>query len=242
MTSVTATSNFPNHFQRESLNLVNRLLPLSSSAFYLVGPDMQHRGVVLRNLDVAAERDYVANFAELDPLNPALFAGTDVRVACLDEQLCESDLLASRYYLEFMKPLAHRHVADMFLRRDDEIVAVLSMLREQSLGPFSRSELALLRDLQPFLQYALNTVYLPRRHQQRQAAREALALTDRELDVLELIVAGASNKQIARELGLTLATVKTHIQHIFQKAGVSSRTALSARVLAEPVAMDSSSF
>ena len=40
---------------------------------------------------------------------------------------------------------------------------------------------------------------------------------------------------IARELGLSLATVKTHIQHIFHKAEVSSRTALSARVLGDTV-------
>jgi DNA-binding CsgD family transcriptional regulator len=225
------SSNFPTRFQRESLNLVARLLPLSSSAFYLVGPDMQHRGVVLRNLDAAAERKYVDTFAELDPLNPALFAATAVRVAAIDEQLPEAELLASRYYLEFMAPLGHRHVADMFLRRGGDIVAVLSMLREPALGSFSARELALLRELQPFLEYTLNSVYLPKRLQQRAAARNAFALTERELDVLELLVAGASNKLIARELGLSLATVKTHVSHIFRKAGATSRTELSARVL-----------
>jgi DNA-binding NarL/FixJ family response regulator len=46
-------------------------------------------------------------------------------------------------------------------------------------------------------------------------------------------VSGASNKLIARELSLSLATVKTHLQHIFQKMAVSSRTALSAGVLGE---------
>jgi hypothetical protein len=40
---------------------------------------MQHRGVVLRNLDAATERNYVDTFADLGPLNPALFAGTDGR-------------------------------------------------------------------------------------------------------------------------------------------------------------------
>lgn len=225
------SSNFPTRFQQESLNLVARLLPLSSSAFYLVGPDMQHRGVVLRNLDAAAERKYVDTFAALDPLNPALFAGTDVRVAAIDERVDEAQLLASRYYREFMAPLGHRHVADLFLRREGHIVAVLSMLREPSLGPFSEGELTLLRELQPFLEYTLNSVYLPKRLQQRAAAREAFALTDRELDVLELLVAGASNKLIARDLDLSLATVKTHIRHIFQKAGAASRTELSARVL-----------
>jgi DNA-binding CsgD family transcriptional regulator len=227
------SGEFPNRFQRESLNLVNGLLKLSSSAFYLVGPDMRHRGVVLRDMEPELERLYETRFRELDPLNPALFAHGDQSVVCLDEQLDEAELLRSDYYLEFMAPNSQRHVTDMFFRREGDIVAVLTMLRDESGGPFSVQELALLRKLQPFLEYTLNTVYLPKRTLQRRSAAERFSLTGREVDVLELIVAGTNNKLIARELGLGLATVKTHIQHIFQKVGVSSRTELSAKILGD---------
>lgn len=231
MTQIATSENHPTRFQREGLDLVNNLVPLSSSGFYLVNADMQHRGVVLRNIEPAAERSYLRNFQVLDPLNPALFTGTDTRVACIDEQLSESELLASAYYREFMQPMHHRHVADMFLRRGDDIIAVLTMLRTAALGAFTDNELALLRKLQPFLEFALNTVYLPRRYRERESVQQLYGLTDRELDVVELIVAGASNKLIASELNLSLATVKTHLQHVFQKVGVSSRTAVSAIVL-----------
>jgi DNA-binding CsgD family transcriptional regulator len=231
MTNLSLSENFPNGFQREALDLVNGLLPLTSSGFYLVGPDMRHSGVVFRNLDLAVERDYSQKYRELDPLNPALFAQTEERVVCIDEQLSEAELLDSAYYREFMQPLKHRHVADMFLRRDQDIVAVLTMLREAALGPFTDTELSLAGQLQPFIQYSLNTVYLPKRYRERDSVQKTYQLTDRELDVLELIVAGASNKVIARQLALSLATVKTHIQHIFRKAQVVSRTELSALVL-----------
>jgi DNA-binding CsgD family transcriptional regulator len=233
MSRNSISENFPNHFQRESLNLINNLVPLSSSGFYLVGPDMRHRGVVFRNLDAAVERDYAENYRDHDPLNPALFAQTEDRVVCIDEQLPEPELLSSLYYREFMQPLKHRHVADMFFRYDGDIISVLTMLREASLGHFSQQELTLLRRLQPFLEYTLNTVYLPKRYRERESIQASFKLTDRELDVVELIVAGASNKIIARELALSLATVKTHIQHIFHKVEVPSRTALSVRVLAD---------
>jgi DNA-binding NarL/FixJ family response regulator len=49
-------------------------------------------------------------------------------------------------------------------------------------------------------------------------------LTPRELDVLRLIAAGLSNKQIAARLSVTVATVKTHLEHILQKMQVSDRT------------------
>ena len=233
MTDRNISDSFPTHFQRESLDLLNKLLPLDSSAFYLVVADMRDRGVVIRNMPPDTEQDYQDNFRDLDPLNPALFTQSDTRVACIDEQMGEAELMASPYYLGFKVPLGHRHVADRFFRRGEDIVAVLTMLRGITRGPFTDAELDLVRKLQPFLEYTLNTVYLPRRYRQRDRVREKYSLTDRELDVVELIVSGASNKSIARELDLSLATVKTHIQHIFQKAEVPSRTALSARVLGD---------
>ena len=50
------------------------------------------------------------------------------------------------------------------------------------------------------------------------------ALSEREVEVLKLVAKGAANKEIAAELAITESTVKTHIQTIFQKLGVSDRT------------------
>ena len=49
-------------------------------------------------------------------------------------------------------------------------------------------------------------------------------LTERETEVLRLLATGASNKEMARELFVTEATVKTHLAHIFTKLGVDSRS------------------
>jgi DNA-binding NarL/FixJ family response regulator len=49
-------------------------------------------------------------------------------------------------------------------------------------------------------------------------------LTHRELDVLEQIVRGKSNKEIATELEISEATVKTHINSLLGKLGVTDRT------------------
>jgi two-component system NarL family response regulator len=50
------------------------------------------------------------------------------------------------------------------------------------------------------------------------------ALTAREIDVLRLIVAGNSNREIATLLYISEGTVKTHVNHILMKLGVSDRT------------------
>ena len=54
-------------------------------------------------------------------------------------------------------------------------------------------------------------------------------LTDRELDVLQCVAQGQTNPQIARTLLISMGTVKTHIQHIIAKLGVSDRTQAAVR-------------
>jgi DNA-binding NarL/FixJ family response regulator len=59
---------------------------------------------------------------------------------------------------------------------------------------------------------------------QRQTARSGTVLTDRELEVLDLLRAGLANKEIASRLGITVKTVKAHLTSLFQKIGVMDRT------------------
>lgn len=56
-------------------------------------------------------------------------------------------------------------------------------------------------------------------------------LTGRELEVLELIVKGRSNKEIASTLKISEATVKSHINNILGKLGVSDRTQAATTAL-----------
>ncbi|MGI5487960.1 response regulator [Microtetraspora malaysiensis] len=51
------------------------------------------------------------------------------------------------------------------------------------------------------------------------------ALSAREVEILELLAGGAGNREIARRLFITEATVKTHLVHIYGKLGVDTRTA-----------------
>lgn len=60
---------------------------------------------------------------------------------------------------------------------------------------------------------------------------DAPALTPREQEILHLIAAGKSLPQIAKELYLGLTTVKTHVQHLYEKLGVSDRAAAVASAM-----------
>lgn len=67
----------------------------------------------------------------------------------------------------------------------------------------------------------------------------ASGLTDRELAVLKLLADGLHNKQVARELGISLRTVERHCDNIYDKLGVGSRTeavvwAISSKLVSVP--------
>ncbi|MEO0352303.1 MAG: response regulator transcription factor [Cyanobacteria bacterium P01_A01_bin.15] len=60
---------------------------------------------------------------------------------------------------------------------------------------------------------------------------ETYPLTDRELEILELIVSGCSNAQIAENLFITVGTVKTHVRNVLNKLGANDRTQAAVRAL-----------
>src|ERR1700736_2437984 len=52
----------------------------------------------------------------------------------------------------------------------------------------------------------------------------AITLSPREHEILELVGQGRTNREIAAELGVSMRTVKTHLEHLFRKLGVTHRT------------------
>ena len=88
------------------------------------------------------------------------------------------------------------------------------------------------RDLLTVLRPHLHQAYLDaerRRH-------PAPPLTARHWDLLHLVAAGHTNAQIARRLGISEATVRTHLEHIYRLLQVSSRTAAVTRAFTDRTA------
>lgn len=72
--------------------------------------------------------------------------------------------------------------------------------------------------------WRLTTRPSPDRFELNAAAQASLGLTGQEMRVLEKLAAGQSNKEIARALGLSPNTVKTHLAKLFAKLEVRRRT------------------
>jgi DNA-binding CsgD family transcriptional regulator len=96
-------------------------------------------------------------------------------------------------------------------------------------GPdFSERDRALLTLLRPHLHEA----YLDAERRRHPLPR----LTPRQTDLLHLLAAGHTNSQIARRLGLSEGTVRSHLENIYGRLQVSSRTAAVTRAFPDLVA------
>jgi DNA-binding NarL/FixJ family response regulator len=65
------------------------------------------------------------------------------------------------------------------------------------------------------------------------AAGSRVRLSERELDVVRLVVDGRSNDEIATRLGIGAKTVESHLRRLFERLDIASRTELATRALRE---------
>jgi DNA-binding NarL/FixJ family response regulator len=94
---------------------------------------------------------------------------------------------------------------------------------------FSERDRALLTLLRPHLHQA----YLDAERRRHPLPR----LTPRQKDLLRLLAAGHTNAQIARRLGISEGTVRTHLENIYARLQVSSRTAAVTRAFPDRAAV-----
>lgn len=220
----------PQTFLKEAAAMVRGLLSISGSAFYLVDPQMRSNACALDQITLATDSAYVVDYASDDPLSPARFEEGGEKVVSTDTHVTPQDLARSTFWRDFMQPNDFGHIADMFFRQNGRIIAVMSLIRKRSEISFSSDEIELLRSIQPFIEFTLNQVFIAGRTSHRAMLSERFEFTPREVDVVEWLLAGANNKKIAKELRVSLPTVKTHLLHIYEKTKTHSRTELLAVV------------
>jgi two-component system nitrate/nitrite response regulator NarL len=138
-------------------------------------------------------------------------AEIDARVIMLTVSDAEEDVVA-----------ALRAGADGYLLKDMEPEDILEGLRRATQGRLAISE-----RLAELLAHALREDPRPKRPDQA-------GLTPREEEILALITKGFSNKLIARELDLTVGTVKVHVKHVLKKLGLKTRVEAAVWAISSP--------
>jgi DNA-binding NarL/FixJ family response regulator len=116
-----------------------------------------------------------------------------------------------------------RPAANMYFRAGGHIVAGISLVRQLHAAELSPSEIATLRRLHRYFAFAYGTCARVGAQHANGLALEHPTLTAREREIFTLIKQGASYDAIGQTLGISQATVKTHVKHTFRKLGVANR-------------------
>jgi two-component system, NarL family, nitrate/nitrite response regulator NarL len=135
----------------------------------------------------------------------------------------------------------HPEIAIVFLSVDDSYDAMLAAMEAGARGYLSKAvaaselEAAVCGAADGDMLLSAELLATLLNHQQDRRVRPVEAthrtgeLTSREQQVLELLAAGLNNRDIARQLGVTYGTVRTHVRNLLAKIGVHSRLEAVAR-------------
>jgi DNA-binding CsgD family transcriptional regulator len=201
-----------------------------AGVFYLVDGDLRQSHFITYNADPSYHQRYVNGLYQLDPLHPRYFPGARQRVITLSDALPTSRRAGSEYFHTFLAPQGIRDIVEIFFRREDRIVAGISLLKFGSSAPVAGDDLKLVCTVHPLIEDYLGAVLSTIPHGGTEGHVQRYALTDRERVTLSLVQEGLSNKEIARRLGITVSTVKTHIRSILTKTGTTRRATLLSKL------------
>lgn len=151
----------------------------------------------------------------------------DDRLRLLGTAVLLSDFVSERakqhdpWYREVMRPISQEYECKVLLPAPAGITRGFYFVRSAGSRDFDERDRAVLNALRPHLEA------VRRRWEQRRAS--GTGLTARECELLLLLRDGLTNQEIADRLVISTGTVRTHLENIFAKLGVHTRTAAVAR-------------
>jgi DNA-binding CsgD family transcriptional regulator len=140
------------------------------------------------------------------------------------------DLTRTEIYNDFLRPSGHYYGINLFAFDGRESIGDIRIWRRNGQPDFDRDEVGLLGLIAPGFTQALRRIEA-RSGPKAQAAPGSARLSPRETAVTELAAQGLADKEIARRLDVTFATVRTHLDNAFAKLGVRNRTQLASLLI-----------
>lgn len=205
----------------QAVQFARGILEGSATAFYEVDANLNlNRFVLSSGVPSGFHDQYLAGMNKLDPLHPR--SATNQPFARLSVAIDRCATQEAATYRSFAGQCGIADMIEFFFRRNGRIVAGMSVLWSAGCKiPDGAMNIA--EKIHDYLEFNLTS-----RLSSTSDEPARYGLTSRELEVVELLCCGRTNREISECLNIGLATVKTHLIHIFEKLGVETRSAVVA--------------
>jgi DNA-binding CsgD family transcriptional regulator len=213
------------------LDAIQLLVPHTKSTFYLLEDhksDLILIDPVSINCDANFLRSYEKTFESAQYGKVAINARKSIVYRDTD-LMSESVRVSTEAYESFLCPHNIPFGGGIIIANSGNVLGEVTFFRSQEQGDFSDKELYILNVL---MEHLVNRFLLERKAVDRSSVEEitsklmALQLTSREITITKLVVEGYNNENISARLCITVNTIKKHLQNIFTKLEVNSRTQL----------------
>lgn len=196
--------------------------------------DQRFEDRVSINMDDSNLGNYEQHFQFCDPITPALQRRKNA--TCVSEIISRQRLEKTEFFNDFLARDGLHYGINFYAYSGGRNIGDLRIWRSSQKSDFSRREAALLDAIGEAFSRALLHCRLAEARQSGadvdmlaciERAGERTGLTRRQKEIAAAVLFGNADRIIADELCISLPTVRTHIQTLYRKFGVSSRTQLA---------------
>jgi DNA-binding CsgD family transcriptional regulator len=203
-----------------AIKFAKEMLDGTATAFYEVDNDLNLANFLLCGVPTEFHHQYLGGMNRFDPLHVRRAA--DKSVARLGHEIERDPTFDTATYQSFSEGFGISDVLEFYFRRDAKIVAGLSVVWDRRCK-IPDGVVHVAQKMHRYIEFNLvDSKSTPTETMSR------YGLTSRERDVARLLCCGRTNREISELLTISLATVKTHLIHIFEKLGVENRSAVVA--------------
>lgn len=140
----------------------------------------------------------------------------------------------SKFYNYFLRPFDLHYLTGYDIKVGKRIAGAVCLARGKKTGNFRLGDVNTLKLIYPHLQNRLRWHQIIHTAEKNSFTQNILPavkdnneqLTQREQEIVRLVMSGASNREIATLLGISLNTVKMHLQNVFDKLRIKRRSQL----------------
>lgn len=221
-------NNNPEKYCQILLNNLSDLFPYNFANVFFYNQDNDNKIITpsLKNISQQTLDDYINHYQFIDNIKNKFFK--QIQPSKSTNLVDYEKLKKTEYFQNFLKPNNYYYLCGTDIFYSKNIIASLSLIREKKQQDFKEEDLLILKYLAPHLG---NHLYRLISKNNNLKWTNQFNLTKREIEVINLVLQGLENKEIAKQLIISINTVKKHLNKVYQKCNVKNRVELITNLL-----------